>query len=81
MKTRRIDADRDDPHFHRMAVAGDVQDGCVLDVRVFADANVINIPADDRVKPDARVLANLNVAYNLGALFNKCTFPELGDFA
>ena len=46
----------------------DVDDGAVLDVRAAADANPVHVAADDRVHPDAALLADLHVADDLRAV-------------
>src|SRR3989304_4647754 len=53
----------------RVGVLCDVQGAVVLDVCPLADAYVVDVTAHDRVEPDARAGAYLDVAYNLGAIF------------
>src|SRR4051812_30206260 len=47
----------------------DVDDSSVLHVRPRADAYVKNVAAHDRAEPDGRVLAYMDVADDLCALF------------
>src|SRR5262245_762 len=55
----------------------DVTDGSVLDVCVFTDANVVYIAANDAVEPHARMIANLYIADDLGALSDEDAFSQL----
>lgn len=47
-----------------LKVAGGVDDGAVLDVRAFADFDVIDVPAQDAVVPDVCPLPDFHVAYD-----------------
>ena len=54
----------------------DVHNGSVLDICVFTDANIMHITADDAVEPNAGVIANFDIADNLGTLGNEDAFPQ-----
>lgn len=49
-----------------LKIAGGVNDRPVLDVRVFADFDVIDIAAQDAVVPDVRPLPDFHVADDTG---------------
>jgi hypothetical protein len=46
----------------------DVKDAVVLNTRFVADANGIHIATNGNIEPNARSLADYNVAHNLSAL-------------
>ncbi len=58
-----------------------VEDAVVLDVGVVADANLVDIAAEDGVHPDAGVLAYDYVADELGGVVDVSGFGELGGDA
>ena len=51
----------------------------VLDIGALADADVIDVAANDDVHPDRRFGANLHVADDLGALVDVCARINGGD--
>ena len=51
----------------RALVLHHVTDTTILDVRVAADTNVVNVATDDRVEPDAGVIPDLDVPDHVGA--------------
>ena len=55
------------PIVGRVRVVHDVHDGAVLDVRPLADADRVDVAADDGVHPDAAFGADLDVADDLRA--------------
>jgi hypothetical protein len=50
------------PEDEGMSVAHDVANGAVLDVGARADADVIDVAADDHAGPDARVFTDDDIA-------------------
>ena len=62
----------------------DVEDAVVLDVRPGPDADPVHVAPDDRVHPDAGVVAQLDVADHLGghvhpgASAQRRTYPLVG---
>src|SRR5690242_6360093 len=52
----------------RVRPAHHVNHGAVLDIRAIADANRVDVAADDDVHPDAALLADLDIPDYLGAL-------------
>ena len=60
-----------------MRSVSDVDDRAVLNVRAIPYAYVEDITTHDRVEPDGRLLADLNVADNLRALFDKSRLVNL----
>ena len=64
----RAMADRDlITELGRVAALGHMQRRLVLNIRSFADANMMNIATQDRPVEDARIEPDLNVADNDGA--------------
>ena len=61
----------------RELVAGNVDDGVILNIGVVTDANVKDIAAQDAVEPDARMVADLYVTDNMRAILDKCSFSYL----
>jgi hypothetical protein len=61
--------------FHAM------EDAVVLNVGVVADADLVNVAAEDRVHPDAGVLAEDDVANELGRVVDVAGVGELGSDA
>ncbi len=43
-------------------MSGDVNGGAVLDIRAFADADAVDIAANDTTEPDAAIGADMHVA-------------------
>jgi hypothetical protein len=58
-----------------------VEDAVVLNVRVVADADLVDIAAEDSVHPDAGVFANNYVADELGGVVDIAGLGELGSDA
>jgi hypothetical protein len=61
-----------------MGIFGNVEDAIILHVRPLADLYVVHVPTDNRIEPDARMCAYLNLAYHLCAFFNEHSFVEPG---
>src|SRR5881396_209661 len=59
----------------------DVADRAVLNIGVLADANEMNVAANDAVVPDAGMVLNLNVSDDLGAFRNVNSLSQLRPFA
>jgi hypothetical protein len=57
-----------------------VTDGTILNVRVYADAHVMNVTADDAVVPDARMIAYFHIADDLRSLGNVDPLAQLRPF-
>ena len=56
----------------------DVDYGVVLNVGAFADADIVDVPADDCVEPNGRLFAHVHVANHVGAFFNERAWINLG---
>src|SRR5205814_1521739 len=52
----------------RARILHDMPDRAVLNIRVLANADVVDIAPDDTVVPDARMVADFHVADNLSAV-------------
>lgn len=61
----------------RVRAVGDVDDRPVLYVRARADAYVEDVATHDRVEPDGRLLADLDIADHLRARFDESTGVNL----
>jgi hypothetical protein len=55
-----------------------VEDAVVLNVGIVADADLVDIAAEDRVHPDAGVFAKNDVADELGGVVDVASVGELG---
>ena len=55
-----------------------MQDRVVLDIRILADANEINVATHDGVVPDAGMVSQRDVAYHDGAAGNVDPLAEGG---
>jgi hypothetical protein len=58
-----------------------VEDTVVLNVGIVADADLVNIAAEDGVHPDAGVFAEDDVADQLGGVVDVASAGELGSDA
>jgi hypothetical protein len=58
-----------------------VENAAVLDVGVVADANFVDVAAQDGIHPDADVLAENNVADELGRVVNVARLLDLGSLS
>lgn len=63
------------------AIAGDVQDATVLNIRAFPNADIINVSPDDGIEPNAGMVANFDVPDNSSAFLKKDTFANFRIFA
>jgi hypothetical protein len=50
----------------------------ILDVHIVADAYGMNIPANDRIKPNAAIISHHHIACNCGVVCQKTIFPKDG---
>ena len=55
----------------RMSIVRDVQHAEILHIRPVADADMIHVAANDRVKPGAAVFAHDHISDNNGRLLDK----------
>ena len=58
-----------------------VTDAAVLEVRILSDPNDVAVTADDAVEPEARIIADLDVTYDLRALCNKHPLANFRSFS
>jgi hypothetical protein len=58
-----------------------VEDGVVLDIGVVANADLVDIAAEDGIHPDAGVFADDDVADELGGVIDVSSGGELGSDA
>src|SRR5262245_65505269 len=65
----------------RKLAAGDMNHAVILNVGAVADLYGIDIATQDTVKPYARMLADLHIADNMRAFFDKCSFSYPGLYA
>src|SRR5258708_580572 len=68
-------------HVHAVLSFHAVEDRVVLNVRIMADADLLYVAPEDGVHPDARVLADSDVADELGGVVDVTGFRELGSDA
>ena len=68
-------ADRDTIAEHqRIRVVGHVQNAEILDVGPIADTDVMDVPANDRVEPDAGLLADDDISDHQGRFLDEGAF-------
>jgi hypothetical protein len=58
-----------------------VQDAAVLDIGVFSNADVVNIAANNGVKPHTGVISDLHIANNLRPVGDEDPISKLREFA
>jgi len=57
-----------------------MDDDAVLDIDLVADANAVDVAADDGIEPDAAFIAYLYVADDGGIGGDETTFSKFGEF-
>jgi hypothetical protein len=57
---------------------GNMNYGIILNIRISADPDVVNIAANSGVKPDTGMRTNHHIANYLGAILDKYGFIQLG---
>jgi hypothetical protein len=65
----------------RILILHDMQDAPILDVRVLADPYVMNVSADDRIEPHARVIADFNISDDLRSVGDEDPVSKFGKLS
>src|SRR5687768_4420752 len=63
----------------RILILHNVKDAQVLNVGVLANTDVMNVTPNDRVKPDAGVIADFDVANDFGAFRDEDSLSQPGQ--
>lgn len=60
---------------------GTMDDDAILDIHLVADADAVDIAADDGIEPDAAVIAHLHVSHDGSVRRDKTIFSKARGFA